>query len=372
MAHIFKRASGKNGKEGKFWWIAYTQNGEQIRRSLGVKDRKTAEMLMAEIEKNIERGKVGLPQSYVDAFELFEEFKRSVLSKKTDVWAKRLFQLLKPFLIYVQEKKQMNVAAVTIKDVEEHLSNRELVISAKSWNEELRVISRFFRFGIDREYLARNPCDKVSFKKVIRLSVEIFTAEELALIFKYAYPEAVPYYKILLYTGMRDGEARHLQWNDVDLTPEQEHIKIRSTRVHMTKTRRDRVVPLCAEAIEIMTRLRAKRDGSSPFVFPGRGGGPKGNNRNTWVATLKRIEDRAGVKIDKGPHLNGLHCFRHTFASNALASGVDIRTVQEWLGHTTINMTMRYTHVIPSMKQAQIQKLRIQIGAPPKTKRESE
>jgi len=177
--------------------------------------------------------------------------------------------------------------------------------------------------------LTTYTCRKISYKRVIKHSIEIFTPEELALIFKYAHPTAVPYHKMLLFTGLRDGEARHLQWNDVDLTPEHEHIKVRNTLVHLTKTRRDRVVPLCKGAIEILARLRAKRDGSSPFVFPGRKGGPRGNNRNSWVACLNRIEKSAGVRINKGYHLNGLHCFRHTFATNALASGVDIRTVQD-------------------------------------------
>ena len=369
MAKLFKRSTGESGKgrkKSKSWWISYTQNGEQIRRSLGVTDRKSAEMVKAEIERNIERGKVGLPQSYVDVYELFEEFKRAVLSKKTGSWSKRLFQQLKPFLIFVQEQKQMNLARVNVIDIEDHLSAREKKLSDKSWNDEVRAISRLFRFAIDREYLARNPCEKIHLKRVVQHSVEIFTAEELALIFKYAYPEAVPYYKLLLFTGLRDGEARHLQWNDIDLTPEHEHIKVRNTLVHLTKTRRDRVVPLCGDAIEILARLRAKRDGSSPFVFPGRGGGPKGNNRNSWVSCLDRIEKTTGVRINKGYHLSGLHCFRHTFASNALASGVDIRTVQAWLGHTTINMTMRYTHLIPSVSQAQIHKLQIQIGSPRK------
>jgi integrase len=375
MARIYKRASdssSKKGKEGGVWWISYTQNGEQIKRSLGVKDKKTAEMMKSEIERNIELGKVGLPQSYVDAYELFEEFKRSVIAKKTPKWAQRIFQLLKPFLLYVQEQKQMNMARITVTDVEDHMGNREKHISDKTWNEEVRIISRFFQFAVDREYLAHNPCRKIPLRRVVRHSVEIFTPEELALIFKYAHQEVVPYYKILLYTGLRDGEARHLQWTDIDLTPEQEHVKVRNTKVHLTKTRRDRVVPLCAEAIEILARLRAKQAKSSPFVFPGRKGGPMGHNRNTWIACLNRIEKATGKKIDKGFHTTGLHVFRHTFATMALASGVDIRTVQTWLGHTTILMTQRYTNLLPSQQQVQIHKLNIQIGLPAKKRGQPE
>jgi len=366
MAKIYKRtapnaAAGKR-KGGKVWWISYSQNGEQVKRSLGVADKKTAEMLKAEIERNIERGKVGLPQSYVDVHALFEEFKLAVIAKKSPNYATRMFQQLKPFLLYVQKNSLMNIARVTVTDIEDHMKARSKVLSDKSWNDELRVIGRFFKFAVEREHLGRNPVEKIPLHRLTHHSVEIFTPEELDLIFTHAHPNSVALYRVLLYTGVRDGEARHLQWSDVDLSPGQEHIKVRSTHVHLTKNRRDRVVPLCREAIEILQELYAQRDQSNPFIFTGRKGGHRGHNRNSWLACLDRIEKATGVKIDKGFHLTGLHLFRHTFATNALASGVDIRTVQDWLGHSTILMTQRYTNLLPNQKQEQIHKLSILIG----------
>ena len=135
--------------------------------------------------------------------------------------------------------------------------------------------------------------------RVVKHSVEIFTPEELGLIFKYARKNSVAFYKMLLFTGMRDGEARHLQWQDVILAPGSEHLKVRSTESHETKNRRDRVVPLCREAIEILQELSARRDQSNPYIFAGRKGGHRGHNRSSWVACLKRIEVETGVKIEK-------------------------------------------------------------------------
>ena len=117
-------------------------------------------------------------------------------------------------------------------------------------------------------------------------------------------------------------------------------------------------------ARSILQELSARRDQSNPFVFTGRKGGHRGHNRNTWVACLERIERETGIRIEKGHHLTGLHMFRHTFATNALASGVDMRTVQDWLGHSSITQTQRYTNLLPSQKQEQIRKLIIKIEKP--------
>lgn len=365
MASLFKRRvpDSKSGgkRRGTVWWISYVQDGRQVQRSLKVTSQKMAEQMKAEIEGNLERGMAGLPQSFVDYFQVYEEFKKAVILLKSRNYAVRMHQQLKPFLLYLQRHNLNNLVKVTTSQIETHLQERSLTIGPKSWNDELNVIHRYFRFAVEREYLVKNPAARISRRRVPKQSVEIFTPKELALIFRYASKDSVDYYRVLLYTGMRDGEARHLQWKDVDLTPGMEHVRIRSDAVHLTKNRRDRAVPLCQPAIELFQRKQKQRRGESPFVFSGRTGGPRGNNRGSWLSCLQRIEREEGVKIAKGDHMTGMHMFRHTFATNALASGIDIRVVQQWLGHASILQTQRYTNLLPHQLQAQVQRLNIPV-----------
>lgn len=223
----------KTGMDFRGWLGDGAVSAGRIRRSLKVSDQRMAEKMRVAIEQNVERGVAGLPQSFVDFYQVFEEFKRAVILKKSESYARRLLQQLKPFLIHLQKSGLSNLA------------------------------------------------------------------EELGLIFKHAHENSVAFYKMLLFAGMRDGEARHLQWQDVILTRGSEHIKVRGTESHETKNRRDRMVPLCREAIEILQELYAQRDQSNPFVFTGRKGGHRAHNRNTSVACLERIERETRIRIEK-------------------------------------------------------------------------
>ncbi|MEQ8450707.1 MAG: site-specific integrase [Nitratireductor sp.] len=126
----------------------------------------------------------------------------------------------------------------------------------------------------------------------------------------------------LVDTGCRLGEALGLIWNDID-----------SGRVTfwVTKSGRYRTVPLTRRAKNAVERQRGNAKG--PF------------------ATLTQVRYRAiwneakasvGLGADKDvvPHI-----LRHTCASRLVRGGIDIRRVQMWLGHQTLQMTMRYAHL---------------------------
>ena len=51
------------------------------------------------------------------------------------------------------------------------------------------------------------------------------------------------------------------------------------------------------------------------------------------------------------------HCLRHSFASRLILAGVDLRTVQELMGHKTISMTVRYSHLAPAHQLAAVDRL---------------
>ena len=126
----------------------------------------------------------------------------------------------------------------------------------------------------------------------------------------------------LVDTGARLGEALGLRWNDIH--------NGRAT-FWLTKSGRSRSVPLTKRALEAVQAQSDKRRG--PFT-----GIQAHKFRAAWNEA--KAEIGLGSDADVVPHI-----LRHTCASRLVRGGVDIRRVQMWLGHQTLQMTMRYAHL---------------------------
>jgi len=96
---------------------------------------------------------------------------------------------------------------------------------------------------------------------------------------------------------------------------------------------------------DTLTALKKKRNGS--YVFSNEEGEPYGDIKRSFSTALKR----AGIENFR------FHDLRHTFASHLVMSGVDLKTVQELMGHKTINMTLRYAHLSPDHKRKAVENL---------------
>lgn len=136
-----------------------------------------------------------------------------------------------------------------------------------------------------------------------------------------------------LMTGMREQEMMYLTWRDVDLN----HCIVRvrhkpecgwTPRPTSNARSHSRQAGPVTQAVESEGRRRL------PLVFPNSNCSPKGHS----LRMCKTVERRAELPKDDF----WLHKFRATFATRALRSGVDLRTVQMWMGHTDLESTMRY------------------------------
>jgi integrase len=163
---------------------------------------------------------------------------------------------------------------------------------------------------------------------------EMYEQAELDKLFKACDVEERLWYEFFLMTGMREQEVMHTYWSDVNLSAATVHVSHKPDRGWTPKAYKEREIPIPAKLVKVLKAWKAKSDKTCSLVFPTAGCNPKLD----FLDCLKAVAERA--KLD--PDDFWLHKFRATFATRCLWAGVDLRTVQQWLGHSDMESTMRY------------------------------
>jgi integrase len=156
--------------------------------------------------------------------------------------------------------------------------------------------------------------------------------------------------RVAAYTGLRLGELLALRWRDVDLGDSVVTVsRAMSAGVETTtKSGRVRRVPLPAQAYAALERLGGRRDFTTKtdFVFADSYGRPLNS-----VTTRKRFKQAQTVV---GARPLRFHDLRHSYGSLLAASGVDLVTIKEMMGHSALSTTGRYLHARPAAEQAEV------------------
>lgn len=151
-----------------------------------------------------------------------------------------------------------------------------------------------------------------------------------------------PLVLVSLNTGVRRGELFRLRW--ADLGADFAELNLRG---ETTKSKEPRSIPANAETRAALADWQAQTHRTTGLVFPGADGKPMTTLKTAWGALLRAAE------IDAFRW----HDLRHTFASWLVMRGVPLNTVRELLGHTSLEMTLRYAHLADTTKAAAVEAL---------------
>ena len=180
----------------------------------------------------------------------------------------------------------------------------------------------------------RGLAQKNDWPQFVEEEPEIYEREELDNLFRACDAEERLHYEFFLMTGMRDQEVMHCYWSDVNLNAGTARVTHKPDRGWTPKAYKEREIPIPAKLVRSLKAWKAKADKECNLVFPTSGCKPDTH----FLERLKAIAERAGLNAD----CFWLHKFRATFATWSLWAGVDLRTVQQWLGHSDMESTMRY------------------------------
>jgi integrase len=229
-------------------------------------------------------------------------------------------------------------------------------LDKKSINNHLAALRKLLNLAAEYGELDRVP--KVRAFKLKTDYVpedEYLDFDETDRFLKATTPEWKPFLATALKTGLRVGELLALKWSDVDLVAG--HLIVRRTlwrdEEGSPKGGRNRKVPLSPEAL---AGLKAHRHLRGEYVFCTESGDRLTHSmvKDVVPATCRRAG--LGKRITT-------HGLRHSFASHLVMRGASLKAVQELLGHESIEMTLRYSHLTPDVKREAVRLLDGPAGA---------
>jgi len=214
-------------------------------------------------------------------------------------------------------------------------------------NRYTGALSRLFTFAIkERRLIDRNPVSDISRKKETRGRTRFLTdSEREALLAACSKSDWQPMQALVLLaitTGARKGELLSLRWADVDL-------KAGRALVRETKNDEQRTLPLAGKALEALRELKLQGSARSAFVFAAPNGRdePAEHVDGYWYKAL----ETAGID---DMHF---HDLRHTCASMLAAQGASLLEIADVLGHKTLAMVKRYSHLVVDHKAKVIERM---------------
>jgi integrase len=201
-------------------------------------------------------------------------------------------------------------------------------------NRTLAVLSRMFSLAVRWGWRVDNPCRGIERNQEHKRHRYLSGAELARLstaLAKLPDQSAANAVRLLLLTGARRGELLAAKWSDVDLDAAV-WIKPGATTKQKTLHR----VPLSEAACRLLAEMREHADDGADWIFPARSGGHRVHINSAWDSLRKA----AGIPDAR------VHDLRHTYATVLASSGLSLPIIGELLGHTTVQTTHRYAHLM--------------------------
>jgi len=336
-------------QRGKSWYYDFLYRGERYTGCNGPVSKTVAKEIMAKKKAEAVEGRYELPskkpsplfEAMAEEYLRYYQANRRPRSVVRHEMAYRALQPfftghrladINPFLIekYKRLRKEAGRSDVTI-------------------NRELAFLKNLFTMAVKWGKASENPVSHVRFFREDNGRTRFLTEEEEARLMSACSLSLRPLVITGLHTGFRKSELLALRWEHVDFR----HHLI-TVEAAYAKNGETRSIPMTATLTETLRALKGEAKPSAP-VFLAHTGTPYQHIAKVFGAACRR----AGLTDVT------FHDLRHTFASRLVMAGVDLPTVQALLGHKTIAMTMRYTHLAPGHKRTAITVLdRVQEKSP--------
>ncbi len=257
---------------------------------------------------------------------------------------------------FSQKYMKTRITEITSDKLEKYITILNKTYKPKTVKRKIASIKAFFSYLEYKDYIEKNPFNKVKtkFREPIILpkTIPLYTVETfLATIYKQQKEANTIYQKrnalrdaavieLLFATGLRISELCSLRKNDIDLFDQTVLVYGKGSKERRIQIGNDDVIKILKEYKEEY-EAEIKNCG---YFFANQSG--KKLSDQAVRRMINKYSSVAAINLHITPHM-----FRHTFATSLLEADVDIRYIQEMLGHSSINITQIYTHVAMSKQR---------------------
>ena len=276
----------------------------------------------------------------VDLIQIKEYFLKSILDQKN--YSKKTFENydrdINKFFRFLKEYKINDIKKITKETIRLYfLKQKNNNISNRTLGRYYSSLNSFFIYSIEHEYIESNPLKFIDYPKYTKKVPEYIYESQLEKLLNEKTSENIEIelrnkliINLLLDTGVRVSELVNIKVFDIDI--EERIIKV------FGKGSKERFVFFTSKTKEILVTYLSKRNEKAivdNLLINYKG--EKLTERSVQKI-IKLVGEKIGLDIH--PHL-----LRHTFATDLLNKGADIRMIQELLGHENLDTTQIYTHV---------------------------
>ncbi len=309
----------KNGKKERVWYIDYYVEGKRKREKVGT-NKKLAKQVLDKRKTQIAENK------FLDIKRIIKIKLKDFIKLFIDTYSQPNKSSWKDDSIRLNGFAEFCGQNVFLEEVTsykiEEFKRYKLKegIKSSTVNRYLTILKTMYKKAIEWGNAKGNPLDTVKRFHENNQGLRFLEEEEIVRLLEACNSYLKPIVVCALNTGMRRGEIFNLKWSDIDF-------RRRIITVYKTKNNERKVLPM--NELLVRTFAGVREHSTSEDVFP------RKEIRKDFSNTLKY----AKITCFR------FHDLRHTFASHLVMKGVDLMTVKELMGHKSIKMTERYSHL---------------------------
>jgi len=356
---IYYRIEGKQREESLGWatqgWTAQKANSalaklrEAHRTGEGAYTLRERRKVKSESRKKEARDSLTFGEVFTERY-----FPLAKENKSWRSWQREL-QLFKLWIgPTIGNKRLIDVSPLLLERIKKNMS--EAGRAPRSIEYMLATIRQVFNFARRNDlYYGDSPTSKATHvKKADNRRLRFLSREEASQLLALLSTRSLDVHDMALlslHSGMRAGEIFNLTWSDVDL--ERGILTLKDTKSGRTRA------AFLTDTAKAMLKRRGTGD-KNALIFPDRNGAKIAAISNTFEKAVNELGLNEGI-TDKRQRVV-FHTLRHTYASWLVENGISLYAVKELLGHRTLAMTERYSHLGNDTLQGAVKTLERSIG----------